>query len=161
MSVWWWVVLDGGRVTSKEADISHQEKVTQIWQTDREPHTQTKSMTNRNRNSHKKTEMNKQQLSDMLYFIHLCFKDFYVLYLCHSCCAGHTSRLIWHFQDTDSKADFRFPPIPAFSWKQNICRKYLAANLLSSSFVSYLCSHLIFVRLYSLKYCESWEFLYK
>ena len=74
-------MLDGGRVTSKEADISHQEKVTQIWQTDREPHTQTKSMTNRNTNSYKKTEIHKQQLSDMLYFICLCFKDLYVLYL--------------------------------------------------------------------------------
>ena len=156
----WWV-LEG--VTSNEADISHPEKVTQIWQTERERErergshrnpcmeysltfgkcllatilSQTYIHTFCGIHTHKQSwgqkHEHQQQLSHMLYIIHLCFKYLCVPFL-YIVLLGKSP--IWHFQDTDSEADFRFPPLPAFSWKQNICRKYLAARE-----SSHICAH--------------------
>ena len=67
--------LDGGRVTSDEADISDQEK-SDPDMADRERASHTNKVDDKQKHKqYKKTETQKQQLSDTLCFIHLCFND--------------------------------------------------------------------------------------
>lgn len=133
-------MLDGGRVTSKEADISHQEKVTQIWQTDREPHTQTKSKTIRNTNSHKKQKyINSSFQTCCISFIYaskICMFYIYAIVVV----LGTPADLSDIFKTLTAKLTSGFRPSPHFL-ENKIFAENIWPQIFYPAVLSHICAH--------------------
>ena len=92
----------------------------------------------------------------MLCIINLCFKVLCVLYLCLTLCWAPVLSDI--FKTLTVKLTSGFRPWPHFLENKIFAENIWLANLLFSSFVSYLCSYLIFVILYTPSYFDGWNF---